>query len=220
MFKTAKSILGLALALGGASLASAIPITFYYNGSAYGTMDLSVVNGSTIQVQFTGAAPGSIDGITDLQVTGFAFSFTQAGPITISNPGNAEYANDMNTLNWIALTNLNAIPQPANSDISKDDFQMGATDGNNNGYNPPGIHLGEMDVFRLSGFSGLTETTDLASLVTLQGIRIQAIEPGGGSLFLVGGSTPPPAVPEPTSVALLGLGLLGTAALAKRKRKA
>jgi hypothetical protein len=218
-FKTA---LGLGLAL--AAAAAAMPIEFVYNNRSYGTMDVTVRNAGTLQVQFTGTA---VPGVTDFQVTGFGFTFNELyrmGNLVVSNPADNLHPDDQNNLDWIRLTNLNALPQPTNStEVRKGDFDFGVTEGKANNLNPPGIHPGQTDFYYLGGFRDLTAATDLSEVVELTGIRIQAINPGGGSLFLVGDgippAEPPPAVPEPGTLALMGMGLLGIAVAARRRRK-
>jgi hypothetical protein len=204
------------LALGLAGAASALPISFVYQGWEFGVMDLSVVSGSTVQVKFT-AASGPIYGVTDFQATGFAFAFADSylgGNLSVGNPDDAAYTDDQNSLDWSVLSNMNAIPTASNSGIKKSAFDFGVTDGNMNNYNPPGIHMGQMDIFTISGFTGLATDDDIAAAITLEGVRIQAIAPSGGSLFLTG----TPAVPEPGMLAMMGIGLMGLAFASRRKR--
>lgn len=221
------SIKMLAAGLLAVGSASALPLDFIYNGSSYGIMDITYRSTNSVQVSFTAAT--SVPGILDFQVTGFGFSFDGAylrygtQPPTVSNPGDATFTHDENSLDWLRLTNLNAIPNPANTDeVTKRDYLFGVTEGRANNINPPGIHPGDTDIFYLSGFRNLTASTDLSNVITLTGIRLQAIQPGGGSLFLTG--TPyvppaPPAIPEPGTLALLGLGLAALAYSRRRKAK-
>lgn len=211
-------IKSLTLALSVAGMASAAPIAFIYNGSNYGIMDITYQSASSVQVQFT-AADG-VSGLTDFQVTGFAFDFLNSAiggsGISISNPTAGAFADDEDGLNWTSYSGN--FPQPTNSDINKSAFTFGVDEITNSTLTPPGIHMGDMDIFNLNGFQGLTAETDLNTVVTLQGIRIQAIQPGDGSLFLTG-SDAPAAVPEPSTVALMGLGLLGLVAASRRRNK-
>jgi MYXO-CTERM domain-containing protein len=184
-------------------------------------MTVSVLDADSLQVRFDALNPAGASGF---QVTGFGFDFNPENPnLTVSNPTNGQFSFDQNNLNWIKLTNLNSIPNPANSDtVKKDVFEFGVTEGNANNLNPPGILANQTDIFYLNGFSGLTASTDLDALIDWAGIRIQSL-PGsinGGSLFLVNGSAPPPPttrVPEPAPLTLLGLGLLALR-LQRRRR--
>lgn len=207
-------IKSLTVALSAVGLASALPFSFIYNGSSYGIMDLTVANANTVQVEFTAA--GSVPGLSDFQVTGFAFELATGLNLSIID------ANNNDGLEWIKLTNMSPIPNSANGDDSpdKDIWDIGVTEGQANTLNVPGIHPGQSDIFYLSGFTGLVGDASIASNITLHGIRIQAIEPGGGSLFLLSSPIAPvAAVPEPSTLALLGLGLAGIGFAARRKRK-
>jgi hypothetical protein len=217
--------------------ASALTFDFLYNQpscpSTWGTMTVGVVDADTLSIGFSMTNPGCLPAGSAAQATGFGFNFGAAGSnpgLTISNPLAGAFADDQDSLNWIVLNNLGAIPNPANSTtIDKTDFWFGATEGNANNINPPGIAIGQFDLFYIDGFTtNLTAPGfQLADFVDLVGVRYQSLPDNinGGSLFLVGtpdnGGGPPQLLPEPSSVALLGaLGLGMFAAGALRRRNA
>jgi len=202
-------------------------VTLSTSSTAIGTM--------MVRINGTGGQPAATAG---LQITGVAFAFTpdQTG-LSVGNPGNAVYADDLNALNWVKSNNLNAIPNPANSNtVTKNDFEFAGTAGNANNFNPPGVGAGQSDVFILDGFDlpdAFFETDawvglDIADLVDHLGIRVQSINIPNSpenvtSLFLVGAPQqptggPPTTVPEPVTLALFGAGLFGLG-LARRRRR-
>ncbi len=221
--------LGLAMTAGGAA---AGPATYDFgytaNGAIYnfGTMTIAVRNGSQLQVTFEAADPADVSAF---EVTGFAFDFDpERADLTVANPGRDAFTFDENGLNWKKLTNLNPIPNPANTDdVTKQDFEFGVTEGKANNITPPGIEAGETDVFFLGGFTGLTSGTDVGSLIDYAGIRIQALSSPdftATSLFLVGAtptaSPAPTAIPAPGALALFGAGLAGLGLVLRRRRAA
>jgi len=146
---------------------------------------------------------------------------------SVRNPGDDEFIADRNDLDWIALNNLSAIPNPANRDefspqIDKDDYTFGVTEGNaQNSSGTSATEPGQFDVFYLD-FGGVDfGLLNLEEFVNLTGIRLQSLPStiNGGSLFLTGnaynGGAP---VPEPATVFLLGSGLIGLAAFGRRRR--
>lgn len=84
-----------------------------------------------------------------------------------------------------------------------------------------GVNPGEKLVMFLDLVSGKSYSDALASFSDLSlrvGIHVQAFDSGGSEAFVntVGG-TPPPVVPEPTGLALAGLGIAGL--LVRRRRQ-
>jgi len=85
-----------------------------------------------------------------------------------------------------------------------------------NGVNP-GESLGILlELTNGHSFSDVTTALDDSTLRV--GIHVQAFENGGSESFVTGGGGAPPAVPEPTSLAIFGIGLAGFAAR-RRKQK-
>lgn len=213
----------IALALTGPPIVSATTISFDYLGTSYGTMTISVQDFNSLAVRYDASSSPPIPSGTE--ATGFGFTFVPVTtiPNSVSNPTNGEFTWDRNDLNWIPLTNLNAIPNPANSStITKADFYFGATEGNANNINPPGILPGQSDIFYLN-FSGVNfsaQTFDLDNFISVTGVRLQSLpnDINGGSLFLAGGGNGT-SVPEPKTLFLLGGGLLGLVGYGRKRMK-
>lgn len=196
--------------------AYALSLSYEYGGVTYGTMDISAENASTLEIKYTANSP--LPGTA--QVTGFGFSFipNTKVPDSVSDPLDGAFADDQDNLDWVELTNLNAIPNAANSSLTKFDFFYGVTEGDSGNLTPPGILAGQYDLFYLA-FSGVSDLTavDLGGFVQYTGIRIQSLpnDVNGGSLFL----TDSTSVPEPATMLLLGTGLLGLAGFGRNKFK-
>ena len=82
------------------------------------------------------------------------------------------------------VTKLTARPVQSGSsciDVTKSSFLLGATEGNSNNFNPPGILPGEWDEFYLNFGS-----TVLLEEITWTGVRLQSLPDNinDGSLFV------------------------------------
>lgn len=223
----ARSLSRLALASAfaltwGTAQAAPLTLDFFYTGpgsysGSYGTMEVSVFDPTTLQVRFSASDPSGGSPGLSFEVTGFGFDFNpEKANATVANPSDAQFAFDRDDLDWVQLANLNAFPQPTNSSVDKDEFEFGVTEGDPNNLTPPGIAVGQTDVFFLGGFAGLGALTDVAALIDHAAIRIQSLpnDINGGSLFLVG---TPVDVPAPPALALLASALIGLGCARRRR---
>jgi hypothetical protein len=190
----------------------ALQLSFEYSGVIYGNMSIEAMDATTLRIEYFADSPLP----DNAEVTGFAFSFIPNDiiPTSIDNP--TDEGDPL--LTWVILNNLNPIPNPTNdTSVTKFDFYFGVTAGNPNNFTPPGITAGNSDVFYLIFANPFIP--DVSGFVEYAGIRIQSLpgEINGGSLFLVNSPATTP-IPEPSTMMLFGVGILG-AFIARKKFK-
>ena len=173
------------------NLQATINITSLTNGSITFSVTNVLVAGVTSSITGIGfELPGTITANTPGVCSGNCGNFG-ASPTVTNSPGNVPQFNS-------AVLDFAVITGPSFT-----------------GGNPPGINQGQTATFTVTGnFTGLTQAQFLAGVF----VRFQSVsDPAFPNVGSDGAHNP--AVPEPTTMLLLGSGLVGIAAHFRKRRR-
>ena len=181
--------------------ADAFSVVGNSNPNATATLNIISLSNNKLVISITNTSAGVVTGF------GFALNGVNASLVsTSSQPSNQ---------NFVFGTNVGNVPQFSNTALS---FALVTHDGNFAGGTPRyGIQAGATSAtFTFSGnFSGMTQQQIAMALY----VRFQALSSNPNSDVGTVNCVPPSAVPEPTTMLLLGTGLAGVAGAVKKRRK-
>ncbi len=181
--------------------ADAFSVVGNSNPNATATLNIISLSNNKLVISITNTSAGVVTGF------GFALNGVNASLVsTSSQPSNQ---------NFVFGTNVGNVPQFNNTALS---FALVTHAGNFAGGTPNnGIQAGATSAtFTFSGnFSGMTQQQIAMALY----VRFQALSTNPNSDVGTVNCVPPSAVPEPTTMLLLGTGLAGVAGAVKKRRK-
>ncbi len=193
-----------ALIVGGgatAARADAFSVVGNSNPNATATLNIISLSNNKLVISITNTSAGVVTGF------GFDLKGVNASLISASSQPSSQ--------NFVFSNSVGNIPQFNNAALS---FALVTHNGNFAGGTPRnGIQAGATSAtFTFSGnFSGMTQQQIAMALY----VRFQALASNPNSDVGTVNCGPPSAVPEPTTMLLLGTGLAGVAGAVKKRRK-